>query len=423
MDSDADTDSGETICEICATQLNRIAEADLFVDRDIDLLQQPKRRISINIPVRMDDGSIEVFPSFRIQYNTSRGPTKGGIRFHPNVNADEMAELAFLMMLKCAVVKIPFGGAKGGVQVDPSDLSEGELERLSRAYMTEYHQNLGPQTDIPAPDVNTDKEVMAWMLDEYERDAGKKAPGVITGKPISLGGSEGRESATAYGGTVILEQYAEHEGTECDELTVALQGFGNVGSYLGKFLYERGVTVVALSNSKGGIYDPDGIDVPTLFEQYETSEDLFGGDTERITNEDLLTMDVDILIPAAIEDQITSENAADVQADAILEMANGPTTPKADQYLAEKNTTIVPDILANAGGVTVSYFEWVQNTTNTYWTEETVRDNLADHMRVAFDEVRETKVDGGEKTWREATYIRAVDKVLRAEEYRGNLSR
>jgi len=424
MDTDLGPTGTETLCDVCTTELDRVSKIGRLADRELDLLRQPKRRINVNIPIRMDDGSVEVFPSFRIQYNTARGPTKGGIRYHPSVNADEVDELAFLMSLKCAVANIPFGGAKGGIQVDPSRLSEGELERLSRAYIKEYHRNIGPETDIPAPDVNTDGRIMAWMRDEYESITGRQAPGVITGKPVELGGSEGREYATSLGGAVILDEFVNEVGMTREGTTVAVQGFGNVGSYLAKFLHERGYDIVSVSNVDGGIYDSSGIDVPALFEAYESSDDLFEFGATELTNADLLTLDVDVLIPAAIENQITEANVAEVQADAVLEMANGPTTSRADEHLTERGVPVVPDILANAGGVTASYFEWVQNTTNEYWTEERVREKLATQLRGAFADLREIKsASKTTRTWREAAYTRAVESVLQAEEYRGNVAR
>ena len=424
MDTDLGPTGTETLCDVCTTELDRVSKVGRLADRELDLLRQPKRRINVNIPIRMDDGSVEVFPSFRIQYNTARGPTKGGIRYHPSVNADEVDELAFLMSLKCAVANIPFGGAKGGIQVDPSRLSEGELERLSRAYIKEYHRNIGPETDIPAPDVNTDGRIMAWMRDEYESITGQQAPGVITGKPVGLGGSEGREYATSLGGAVILDEFVNEVGMTREGTTVAVQGFGNVGSYLAKFLHERGYDVVAVSNVDGGIHDSSGIDVPALFDAYESSDDLFEFGAAEITNADLLTLDVDVLIPAAIENQITEANMAEVQADAVLEMANGPTTSRADEHLTERGIPVIPDILANAGGVTASYFEWVQNTTNEYWTEERVREKLATQLREAFADLREIKAASETtRTWREAAYTRAVESVLQAEAYRGNIAR
>lgn len=424
MDTDLGPTGTETLCDVCTTELDRVSKVGQLADRELELLQQPKRRINVNIPIRMDDGSVEVFSSFRIQYNTARGPTKGGIRYHPSVDADEVDELAFLMSLKCAVANIPFGGAKGGIQVDPARLSEGELERLSRTYIKEYHKNLGPQTDIPAPDVNTDERIMAWMRDEYESITGQQTPGVITGKPVELGGSEGREYATSLGGAVILDEFVKDAGIAQNGTTVAIQGFGNVGSYLAQFLHDRGYTVVAVSNGNGGIYDSNGVDVPALFEAYETSDDMFEFGTEEITNADLLTLDVDVLIPAAIENQITEDNMADIRADAVLEMANGPTTSRADEHLNERKIPVIPDILANAGGVTVSYFEWVQNTTNEYWSEETVREKLTTQLQEAFVDLREIKTASETtRTWREAAYMRAVERVLRAEEYRSNVTR
>ena len=424
MDPDLGSRGLATKCEVCSIELDRIAEVESLTERDLDILRQPRRRINANLPVRMDNGDVRIFPSFRIQYNGARGPTKGGIRYHPSVDESEVDELAFLMALKCAVVGIPFGGAKGGVRVDPSGLSTGELERLSRAYVAEYFDVIGPQQDIPAPDVNTNARIMAWMMDEYEQRANEYAPGVITGKPPELGGSEGRESATSYGGAVVLDEFVETQGWEPQGLSVAIQGFGNVGSHLARFLHERGYDVVAVSNARGGLYNPDGIDVPTLFERYETEADLFVVEGEEITNDQLLTMDVDVLVPAAIEDQITDTNVDDLSAGAVLEMANGPTTPTADETLAARGVPVVPDILANAGGVTVSYFEWVQNEANEYWSKTRVQEKLDTQMRTAFEQVHETKRESGrDRTWREAAYVRGVDAVLEAETHRSNISR
>jgi glutamate dehydrogenase/leucine dehydrogenase len=422
MDKDLGPHSKDTTCELCSVEIDRIRDADSLTDKDIDLLKQPKRRVNISIPVKMDDGSVEWFPSFRIQYNGARGPTKGGVRYHPGVDEDEVDELAFLMTLKCAVVDVPFGGAKGGVQVDPDELSEGELERLSRAYVEEYQDVIGPQKDIPAPDVNTNARIMAWMMDEYERLEGENAPGVITGKPVELGGSEGRETATSLGGAVIIDEYVKNEGLEAENLDVAIQGLGNVGSYLAEFLHERGYKVVAVSNSSGGVYNPDGLDIPEILKDLRDDGLTLTDYGDAITNDELLTMDVDLLVPAAIEDQITEENMDEIRADAVVEMANGPTTPTADEHLSEAGVDVIPDILANAGGVTVSYFEWVQNVSNEYWTAELVKEKLESKMRVAFDKTRQRRdEDGG--TWREAAYRHAIDSVLKAEQHRGNLDR
>ena len=341
MDSELGPQGVETVCAVCQVELDRISEVAQLTEQDIELLRQPRRRINANIPVRMDDGTIDVFPSFRIQYNGARGPTKGGIRFHPGVDEQEVDELAFLMTLKCAVVEIPFGGAKGGIQVDPTGLSTGELERLSRAYVREYHDTIGPQSDIPAPDVNTNAQIMAWMRDEYEQIAGQQAPGAITGKPPALDGSEGRDSATSLGGAEILDAVVENDDLG-DGLDVAIQGFGNVGSHLARFLHDRSYNVVAVSNAAGGIYDETGLPIPEVIEGYETEQDLFDVDAAEISNDELLTLDVDVLVPAAIEDQITESNMADIRADVVLEMANGPTTPRADQYLSEQGVRLSP---------------------------------------------------------------------------------
>jgi glutamate dehydrogenase/leucine dehydrogenase len=367
----------------------------------------------------MDDGRVEVFPSFRIQYNTARGPTKGGIRFHPAVDADEVEELAFLMALKCAVADIPFGGAKGGVKVDPSRLSTGELERLSRAYIKAYHRDIGPERDIPAPDVNTDGQIMAWMRDEYESIAGTQAPGVITGKPPKLGGSEGRASATSLGGAVILDRYVEATGQDPEGLTVAIQGFGNVGSWAARLLHDAGATITAVSDITGGYYDPKGLDIPTVYEHVAAEGDLASfDDAAEITNEELLTLDCDVLMPAAIGHVLTEDNADDVQADYVLEAANGPTTYAADQILTERGITCVPDIFANAGGVTVSYFEWAQNIQHFSWSEAEINDQLEERFVKAHKALRET-MEAHDLTMRTAAFVNAIERVHHATEMRG----
>jgi len=422
-DDDLGPHDKETICEVCSIQLDKVSEAEMLTDRELTILRQPRRVINANIPVRMDDGSIETFPAFRIQYSDARGPTKGGIRFHPAVDQDEVEELAFLMTLKCAVVNIPYGGAKGGIAVDPDDLSTAEMERLSRAYIRSYHDFIGPDKDIPAPDVNTDGQIMAWMMDEYETIEGKKVPSVITGKPKHLFGSRGRTYATSLGGAIILDEYLEKQGRDTEEIDVAIQGFGNVGSHLARILADRGINVVAVSDADGGIHDANGIHIKKLLDVYEDEGDLTTMENiQEITNEELLTMDVDVLIPAAIEDQIHDGNMEDIQADTLLEMANGPVTPEADDYLQNADIDIIPDILANAGGVTVSYFEWVQNRTQEYWTEETVNNKLEETMRSAFDDVHTIHTEQ-DSTIREAAYVLAINRVMDAERLRSTLSR
>ncbi len=423
MEDELGSHKKETMCEVCSIQLDKVEQAEMLTDKELHILRHPKRVISINLPVRMDNGDVELFSSFRIQYNDARGPTKGGLRFHPTVSQDDVEELAFLMTLKCAVVNIPYGGAKGGVAVDPSKLSEAELERLSRAYVQAYHEHIGPKKDIPAPDVNTDSRVMSWMLDEYETITGESNPGIITGKPKHLFGSRGREYATALGGAIILEEYLEMRDRNEEDIDVAIQGFGNVGSHLARILDERGFDVVSVSDASGGIHDANGIDIKKLLDVYEDDGDLTNMENvEEISNDALLTSDVDVLIPAAIEDQIHEDNMDDIQADLILEMANGPITPEADDHLADHDVEVIPDILANAGGVTVSYFEWLQNISNEYWTEDRVNETLKENMVQAFRDMQNIHEQEG-TTMREAAYVLAINRVLDAERYRSNLSR
>ena len=415
MDRELGNKNKETICSICKTHLDRIKTSRN--DRDYKkILKSPRKVFSANIPVKMDDGTTEIFPAFRIQYNGARGPTKGGIRFHPSVTREETEELAFLMSLKCSVVDIPYGGGKGGIKVDPSELSEQEKERLSRAYIEEFHEVIGAERDIPAPDMNTDQQNMGWMMDEYEKIEGEKEPGVITGKPLSLGGSKGRIYATSLGGSIVLEEYLKE--LEEDRAEVAIQGFGNVGSHLARILDDNGHKVVAVSDAEGGIMDPEGLDIQKIFEQYEKDGDLEKFGNKEISNSELLELDVDVLIPAAIENQITMENVEDIQADHVLEMANGPTTPEADSVLEDRGIPVIPDILANAGGVTVSYFEWLQNISNEYWTEEEVNEKLEKYMKKAFRNVLKVKEDE-EVSFRDAAYRVGLERIIEAEKARG----
>ncbi len=409
----------QVLCEVCAVQIDKISEANLLSEHDLFLLKTPHRVHNVNMPVKMDDGEVRMFPSFRIQYNSGRGPTKGGLRFHPDVNEEEVEELAFIMTLKCAVVDLPYGGAKGGITVDPGDLSELELERLSRTYIQEYFPMIGPHRDIPAPDVNTGAEIMGWMLDEYEQIANQRAPEAITGKPIALGGSRGRNYATSLGGAFVLDQFMDHRSLSPEQLTVAIQGFGNVGSHLARFLDERGLRVVSVSNSDGAIFQSNGLDIPTLLEYARENRVHTFPDAERITNDELLTLDVDLLVPSALEDQIHQGNMDEIRADVIVEMANGPVTPAADDYLEE--VTILPDILSNAGGVTVSYFEWLQNLDREHWREETVNEKLKTYMINSFQDVLQVRENKG-CSWRKAAYTLAIRRVLQAERRRGNLA-
>ncbi|MEK6869719.1 MAG: Glu/Leu/Phe/Val dehydrogenase, partial [Nanoarchaeota archaeon] len=344
------------------------------------MLTIPRRSFTFSFPVIMDDGSTRIFTGYRIQFNDARGPAKGGIRFHPEVDLEEVKTLAFLMALKCAVVNIPFGGAKGGVAVDPKDLSAGELERVSRAYIRELYRFIGPNTDIPAPDVGTNPEVMGWMLNEYEKIAGKREPGAITGKPIELGGSVLRDISTSLGGTFVLEEVTKESKISSKNASVAIQGFGNVGMNAAKLLHGQGYKIIAVSDSKTGIYDENGLDISKVIEHKEKNESLESYKAKKKTNEEILELKCDVLIPAALGGVITKKNADNIKAKVILELANGPVTPEADLMLQKKNVLVVPDILANAGGVVVSYFEWVQNSMNHYWKKDEVYGKLKEKM-------------------------------------------
>ncbi len=381
-------------------------------------LRHPKREVWVSIPVKMDDGSVKVFQGYRVQYNDARGPTKGGIRFHPDVDINEVRALAAWMTWKNAVVNIPYGGAKGGVIVNPKELSESELERLSRGYIDAIFDFVGPELDIPAPDVYTNPQVMAWMMDEYSRLEGKNTFGFITGKPLEVGGSRGRNAATAKGAFFVIEEAKKLLGLE--KPTVSIQGFGNAGYYLALFLHDAGYRIVGISDSKGSIYNPDGLDPVKVMEHKRKTGsvvDYPGATSERDTKA-VLYYDVDIVVPAALENQITKENADKIQAKYIAEVANGPVTPEADGILFEKNVFLTPDILTNAGGVTVSYFEWVQNNYGYYWSEEEVFQKLEKIMKQSFYDVLEIR-DRKKVDMRTAAYILAVGRVARAMELRG----
>ncbi|MBI4044191.1 MAG: Glu/Leu/Phe/Val dehydrogenase [Candidatus Diapherotrites archaeon] len=413
----------EVICEICRVQLSRAAIAKSLTGLDLSVLEQPKRLININLAVRMDNGKVRFFPAYRVLYNDARGPGKGGIRFHPNVHMEEIKELAFLMALKCACTDIPFGGAKGGVKVDPKKHSEHEMERISRAYIREFAHFIGPDTDIPAPDVNTNSTTMAWMLNEYEKIVGHSAPAVITGKPLELGGSQGRDYSTSLGGAIVLREYLAKKKSGLKKASIAVQGFGNVGMHMARILFEWGAKIVAVSDSSTGIFDSGGINVKKAIEHKATGKSFETFPKgKKISNEELLELKVDVLIPAAVEDQVNDSNKDNIQAKTILEMANGPVTPTADDLLDRKGVEIIPDILANSGGVMVSYFEWVQNRNGKYWEEKEVNAMLEEKMVKAFNEVHALKEE--EKiNYRKAAYVLAIKRILKAEELRGNLSK
>lgn len=385
------------------------------------MLAQERESMTVGIPVRMDDGSLKVFTGYRVHYNDALGPTKGGIRFHPNVTLDEVKALAFWMTVKTAVVGLPLGGGKGGVIVSPKELSKHELERLSRGYIRALADFVGPDKDVPAPDVYTNAQIMGWMADEFAVITRRQQPAVITGKPLSLGGSAGRETATAKGAYYVLMELVKVRELDPSKLSVAIQGYGNAGRYLARFLHEEGFRIVALSDSKGGVYDPDGLDpehAATVKAKHGSLQDGYGDAVQHMTNEELLELDVDILAPAALENQLTKKNANDVQASIVLELANGPTTPEADEMLAKNKVLVVPDVLANAGGVTVSYFEWVQNRQGYYWSEEEVHEKLAALIQPAFHKIYEGMQEHS-CTMRDAAFILAVRRVVDAIEAKG----
>ena len=383
------------------------------------ILRKPKRELIVNFPVRMDNGDVEMFTGYRVQHNINRGPAKGGIRFSPEVSLDEVRALAMWMTWKCAVVSIPFGGAKGGVICDPRKLSSAELERLSRRYATEISILIGPNSDIPAPDMNTNPQIMAWIMDTYSMHSGYSVPAVITGKPLAIGGSEGRLEATARGVQVVTREAMLKLGMQPDACSVVIQGFGNVGSISARLLHELGCKVVGLSDISGGVYNAKGINVPRALRYSNEHGSLKGlADTEAVTNAELLELPCDVLIPAALENQLTGRNASRVKARLIVEAANGPTTPDADHIFADRGITVVPDIMANAGGVTVSYFEWVQDLQRFFWAEDEINHRLESIMTRAFHAVQR-KAEEQETNLRMGAYLLAVARVAEATEISG----
>ena len=398
---------------------------DLAADRlNLDpglrrVLREPRRELTVHFPVKMDDGRVQVYTGYRVQHNLGRGPAKGGIRYHQDVTLDEIKALAMWMTWKCAVVSIPFGGGKGGVIVDPKKLSLKEVEALTRRFTTEIEVLIGPERDIPAPDVNTNAQVMAWMMDTYSMHHGYTVPGVVTGKPISLGGSEGRNEATARGTVYCIIEAAGHLGMDLDATRVVVQGFGNAGSIAARLIVAEGATVVAVSDSSGGIHKPDGLDIDRVIAWKAEHGTVVGfpGALE-VSNTEILELECEILIPAALENQITSRNATQIKAKIVAEAANGPTTPDADAILYDRGVFLIPDILCNAGGVTVSYFEWVQDLNRDHWSETEVNTKLKEIMVKAFNEVlnRSKRED---VSMRLAAYLVAVQRVADATALRG----
>ena len=383
------------------------------------VLREPKRELTVHFPVKMDDGSVQVFTGFRVQHNLGRGPAKGGIRYHQNVTLDEVKALAMWMTWKCAVVGIPFGGGKGGVIVDPKKLSLREIEGLTRRYATEISIIIGPEKDIPAPDVNTNSQTMAWIMDTYSMHVGYTSPAVVTGKPIALGGSEGRNEATAQGAVYTLLDATKHLGMELPKCRIAVQGFGNAGAIAAQLLFAQGSKIIAVSDSTGAIYKPEGFDPNAILAWKKEHHTVCGfPGTKDISNEELLELDCDILIPAALENQITARNAGRIQARLIAEAANGPTTPEADAILYKAGKFVIPDILCNAGGVTVSYFEWVQDLDRDFWSVDQVNEKLRRIMTRAFASTLEISLK--EKVnMRTAAYMLAVQRVADATSLRG----
>ena len=391
-------------------QLNEVVSIKKYDDDFIERLRQPDRDIRVSIPMKMDNGSLRIFEGYRVEYNNILGPYKGGIRYHHDTNEFEVRALAFWMTIKCAVIGIPMGGGKGGITVDPKLLSNSELERLSRNWMKKFADILGPQKDVPAPDVNTTPEIMAWMADEYANITGDKTGAVITGKPVEKGGSEGRGTATAQGGFYAFEALKSKFGLD-KKCSVAIQGFGNAGSNAAEIWSEAGHKVVAVSDSRGGIYNPNGLDIVKLIaHKHETGSVQCFDNAKNITNEELIELECDLLIPAALENAITEENADRVKAKVILELANGPLTPKADEVMFKKNIPVIPDVLANSGGVAVSYFEWEQNLSGEKWNEKEVFEKLMAKMDEAANKVLDAAKQNN-TTMRIGAFISALDKI------------
>jgi glutamate dehydrogenase (NAD(P)+) len=404
--------------QIAVQQFNRAAEK-LSLDANLaEILKHPKRQLTVSIPIRMDDGTVRVFEGYRVQHNVARGPAKGGIRYHPNVTLDEVKALAMWMTWKCATVNIPYGGAKGGIICDPKKMSAGEKERLTRRYTHEILPIIGPEKDIPAPDVYTDAQTMAWIMDTYSTTLGYSSLGVVTGKPVELGGTKGRHEATGRGVMYSVEEACRFLKIPIKDARVAVQGFGNVGYIAAQMLFDKGARITAISDSQGGILNSRGINPYDAVKHKRSGSVAAMPGTSPISNRGLLELDCDILIPAALENQITEENAPRVRTRVLAEGANGPVTPAADRIIYEKNIFLIPDVLCNAGGVTVSYFEWVQDLQGFFWDEAQVNQQLERIMKRAFQEVNETAIR--EKTDRRtAAYMLAVKRVAEATKVRG----
>jgi len=405
--------------DIAKEQLRRVAQLFGVDPNLVNVLQECKKAVVVSVPVTMDDGTIQALEGYRVTHNIARGPSKGGIRYHPDVELDEVKALAMWMTWKCALMGIPFGGAKGGIAVDPKKLSQGELQRMTRRYTSEIINEIGPEKDIPAPDVGTNAAVMAWIFDTYSMNKGHSVLGVVTGKPLNVGGSLGRLEATAHGALYCIQEAVRKREMRMDELRVAVQGFGNVGSFLAKFLAEQGSTVIAVSDSRGGIYNEAGLDMSAVLAHKQETGALEGlRGAESITNDELLLLECDVLAPCALEQVITSSNADQVKAKIVAEGANGPVTPAADEVLDDRGVLILPDVLANAGGVVVSYFEWVQGLQEYFWKEDEINSKLRDITTRAFNETWRT-MEERKTSMRLAAYGLAVRRVADATITRG----
>lgn len=405
---------------LAVAQFDQAAEA-MHLDPNLrERLKLPQRSLVVSLPIRMDDGRVEVFTGYRVQHDSARGPSKGGIRYHPDVNLGEVAALAMWMTWKCALADLPYGGAKGGVAVSPKQLTRGELQRLTRRYAAEIFPLIGPDKDVPAPDVGTDAQVMAWIMDTYSQQVGFAVPGVVTGKPLSIGGSLGREEATGRGVVCVTLEALRHLKLDIDGATVAIQGFGNVGSHTARLMHEAGARVVAVSDVTGGIYNPRGLEIPRLLKQYKGTgaalADLKQGDS--ISNEELLQLDCTVLVPAALSEQITERNAQKLRCRILAEGANGPTTLEADRIVQDRGIFVIPDILANSGGVIVSYFEWVQDAQRFFWSATDIQNRLQDLMISAFRRTLEFS-EAKRTSMRMAALMSGIDKVAQAHMHRG----
>lgn len=417
-----ETETEEELDSALITARRQLERAATHVDVDpgvVERLKHPTRVQQVSVPLERDDGDVEVFTGYRAQHDDVRGPYKGGLRYHPDVTSDECIGLSMWMTWKCAVMDLPFGGGKGGVTVDPKDLSADETERLTRRFAEELRSVVGPTKDVPAPDMGTDAQTMAWFMDAYSMQQGETIPGVVTGKPPVIGGSYGREEAPGRSTAIVVREAVDYYEGDLSDTTVAVQGFGSVGANAARLLEDWGATVVSVSDVNGAIYDPDGLETHAIPTHNEEPEAVLEQDApETLTNEAILELDVDVLVPAAVGNVITADNADAIDADIVVEGANGPTTFAADAILEERNVPVIPDILANAGGVTVSYFEWLQDINRRQWKLERVNEELETHMLKAWDHVRAV-VDEEGLTWRDAAYVVALSRIAEAKESRG----